>query len=112
MKIPVISLEQQFAEKLHSCTLERDNPNSRVKDIVDLVLLIKQVSMSRDKLIALARATFTKRDTHSFPPVLEIPPESRQSRYPSIAESCGIGETLQQAFELIKSFCESTGLIQ
>ena len=93
-------------------TLERDNPNSRVKDIVDLVLLIKQVTMSRNKLITLARETFTKRDTHSFPPVLKSPPESWQSRYPSIAESCGIEETLQQAFELVKSFCESTGLIQ
>ena len=39
-KLPAISREEQFAEKLHAYTLPRTGrPNSRVKDLVDMVLL-------------------------------------------------------------------------
>jgi hypothetical protein len=41
-EFPAISKEQQFAEKLHAYTLPRpeDRPNSRVKDLIDMNLLI------------------------------------------------------------------------
>ena len=40
-KVPAISREEQFAEKLHAYSLPRaGSPNSRVKDLVDLVLLV------------------------------------------------------------------------
>jgi hypothetical protein len=39
--IPIISQEQQFAEKVHAYTLPRKTPNSRVKDLVDILLLIE-----------------------------------------------------------------------
>jgi hypothetical protein len=43
LKIPVISVEQHFAEKIHAYTLPRVSGfNSRVKDLVDLVLLIQE----------------------------------------------------------------------
>lgn len=43
---PMISIEQQFAEKLHAYTLPRlERPNTRVKDLVDMVLLAKMRSM-------------------------------------------------------------------
>jgi hypothetical protein len=39
--ISMISREQQFAEKLHAYTLPRpQNQNSRVRDLVDIVLLV------------------------------------------------------------------------
>lgn len=38
--VTAISGEQQFAEKVHAYTLPRiQNPNSRVRDLVDMVLL-------------------------------------------------------------------------
>jgi hypothetical protein len=38
----MISREQQFAEKLHAYTRPRtDRDNSRVKDLVDLLLLVR-----------------------------------------------------------------------
>ena len=41
---PAISKEQQFAEKLHAYTFPRsENINSRVKDLIDILLLIQQV---------------------------------------------------------------------
>ena len=36
----MIGREQQFAEKLHAYTLPRNSANSRVKDLVDMALLI------------------------------------------------------------------------
>ena len=39
--VRIIPREQQFAEKLHAYTLPRSTPNSRVKDLVDLALLVR-----------------------------------------------------------------------
>ena len=42
-QVQMIAREQQFAEKVHAYTLPRTAANSRVKDLVDLALLINQV---------------------------------------------------------------------
>src|SRR5207247_428712 len=39
-RVLMIAREQQFAEKIHAYTLPRNAANSRVKDLVDLALLI------------------------------------------------------------------------
>jgi hypothetical protein len=39
-QVRMITREQQFAEKIHAYTLPRNSVNSRVKDLVDLSLLI------------------------------------------------------------------------
>ena len=39
-RVRMIAREQQFAEKIHAYTLPRNAANSRVKDLVDLALLI------------------------------------------------------------------------
>jgi hypothetical protein len=46
---PTLSKEQQFAEKIHAYTLPRDGSrgNSRVKDLVDLMLLIQTAQSKR-----------------------------------------------------------------
>jgi len=48
-----VSTEQHWAEKLHAYTLPRDGAtNSRVKDLVDLALLIELQSMSPTRINA------------------------------------------------------------
>ena len=39
---PATTVEQQLAEKIHSYTLPRQKPNSRVKDLIDIVLLYEE----------------------------------------------------------------------
>jgi hypothetical protein len=39
-RVRMIAREQQFAEKLHAHTLPRDSANTRVKDPLDMTLLI------------------------------------------------------------------------
>jgi hypothetical protein len=43
--ITMIAREQQFAEKIHAYTVPRSTPNSRVRDLVDLHLLIASGSL-------------------------------------------------------------------
>ncbi len=51
---PAISKEQQFAEKLHAYSLRRDGDrqNTRVKDLVDMLLLIDE-GMDHEQITAL-----------------------------------------------------------
>lgn len=60
----VISREQQFAEKLHAYTLPRRAVNSRVRDLVDMVLLIQSGKMVKEKVAEAVRVTFDRRRTH------------------------------------------------
>jgi hypothetical protein len=56
--LPSISREEHFAQKLHAYTRPREGqPNSRVKDLVDLVLLIDSDSLDSDRLRNAVRAT-------------------------------------------------------
>jgi hypothetical protein len=43
--IAMIAREQQFAEKIHAYTVPRPSPNSRVRDLVDLHVLIASGSL-------------------------------------------------------------------
>ena len=46
--VPMIQREQQFAEKIHAYTLTRQGAaNSRVRDLVDLTLLIRSGTLDR-----------------------------------------------------------------
>ena len=46
-QFPTISREQHFAEKLHAYTIPRKTPNSRVRDLVDMILLIDSKQLDR-----------------------------------------------------------------
>src|SRR6202789_4156103 len=62
----MIPREQQFAEKLHAYTLPRQGAtNSRVRDLVDMVLLIHSGTLVRAKVAEAIRLTFERRGTHA-----------------------------------------------
>lgn len=102
--IPVISKEQQFAEKIHAYTLPRKTENSRVKDLVDLLLLITDGSMKQEVLIEVMRKTFTRRKTHPLPDILPIPPQLWKIPFNKLAKSSGLTEDISQSFEIIQQF--------
>ncbi len=103
-RLTAISKEQQFAEKFHAFTLPRpDAPNSRVKDLVDMVLLVRMDTMNKDVLESAIRATFSQRGTHPVPATLPIPPENWNLRFPALARECQIDVSLTEALETIAS---------
>ena len=81
----MISREQQFAEKLHAYTRPRlDRDNSRVKDLVDLLLM--QTEMERPVFFCYPRFK-----TPAFSPVLWSRREQplAGTRYPLSRNPCG-----------------------
>lgn len=62
--VPMIAREQQFAEKIHAYTLPRNAANSRVKDLVDLALLIGSSGLDKQRIMDALRLIFERRGTH------------------------------------------------
>src|ERR1043166_4501571 len=79
-QVRMIAREQQFAEKIHAYTLPRNAANSRVKDLVDLALLIGSGGLDWPRVLDALRLTFERRGTHDLPAGL-VPP-SADWRYP------------------------------
>lgn len=106
--LPSISREEHFAQKLHAYTLPReDQPNSRVKDLIDLVLLIDSGSLDADRLRNAVRVTFERRATHELPPSLVPPPEFWTHVFQRLAEECGIGPDIDAQFKKVGTYFDA-----
>lgn len=106
----VISTEQQFAEKIHAYTLPRDHGyNSRVKDLVDMMLLIQLNRMNEEKLLSALKQTFARRRTHEIPKTLAPPPQEWKTTFQSLATQCGL-KNIEESFHLIATFYEEVML--
>jgi Nucleotidyl transferase AbiEii toxin, Type IV TA system len=84
--IEAVDRRQHFAEKLHALTRDYGaRPNTRVKDLVDLILLIESPLAPDSSLVATVRHVFTVRATHLVPTRIESPPASWEASYPETA---------------------------
>ena len=98
-EVPMIQREQQFAEKLHAYTLPRPTaPNSRVRDLVDMVLLIRSGTLDATRVVDCVRRTFARRDTHPVPFTLEPPPEIWMAPFAALSEECSLKISAREAF--------------
>lgn len=106
-KFPTISREQHFAEKVHAYTLPRPSVNSRVRDMVDMVLLITSSPKMDKSLVKKALdATFKRRKTHSLPESLKAPPVEWKISYAGLARQCGLSEDLDEAFRMLSAYLQ------
>lgn len=103
-KFRMIPREVQFAEKLHAYTLPRAVPNSRVRDLVDMALLIREGKLATVGTKAALKSVFTRRKTHDMPIVLEPAPASWEKTFADMARACGLPLNLHTGFELLNSF--------
>ena len=102
--VSMIQREQQFAEKVHAYTLPRTAaPNSRVRDLVDLVLLIQSGTLELSHVVHALHATFDHRATHSIPKALNPPPEE-WSPFARLAEECRLDLSVSEAFSILAKF--------
>jgi len=107
-KILVINIEQHFSEKIHAYTLPREGEfNSRVKDLVDLVLLIREGKLDRTLLLKALKETFKRRGTHALSQVLNSPPKEWGLPFQALGRECNLEEDLNDAFRKVKSFWET-----
>jgi hypothetical protein len=104
---PAISPEEQLAEKLHAYTLPRPGrPNTRVKDLVDLCLLIEKGGLDRQRLAASIRDTFKRRKTHPVPTALPVPPPAWSKPFGEMAKECGIPDDIVPHFAAVQTYLQ------
>jgi predicted nucleotidyltransferase component of viral defense system len=102
---PAVSPEEQFAEKLHAYTLPRvGRENTRVKDLVDLVLLIERTRLDAARLPKAIRETFQRRKTHDVPPALIPPPASWSGPFSEMAAECSLEPDMEKHFGVVAQF--------
>lgn len=107
--IPILMLpkEQQFAEKIHAYTLPREeSENSRVKDLVDMLLLIQNHSMDRERVKDAIDRIFAKRATHTLRGTLLPPPASWTTPFATMALECALSSSLQVAFDRVQRYLD------
>ena len=105
-----IPREQQFAEKLHAYTRPRGNRlNSRVRDLVDMVLLIHG-GLDVVRLVVALGKTFRHRRTHDIPGHLVPPPADWAGPFAGLAGDCGLATDIAAGFEEVAGFVASLNL--
>jgi hypothetical protein len=105
-RVLMIAREQQFAEKIHAYTLPRNAANSRVKDLVDLALLIGSGGLDNQRIMEALRLTFERRGTHDLPANLVPPPADWQVPFHALAEECGLPTDVAGVFADVQKFVE------
>jgi len=104
-RVLMIAREQQFAEKIHAYTLPRNAPNSRVKDLADLALLIRSGGLDKQRILDALRLTFERRGTHDLASLLP-PPADWQIPFQALAEECGLPTDVAAVFAGVQEFLE------
>jgi Nucleotidyl transferase AbiEii toxin, Type IV TA system len=114
LRIPVVPVAQQFAEKIHAYTFPwQDRDNTRVRDLVDLVLLVHTGPLGAHEVRQALEATFRARATHPLKAELPKPPGAWSEPYRALAAELGIPEQdLGRAYECLTVFWKSQGLDQ
>ena len=107
VEAPAITIGQHVAEKLHAYTRSygrRGVTSTRVKDLVDLVLIAESIAIPADQLASAPRAVFTERATHSLPASLPIPPAEWGVPYKKMADQVGVESGVDAAFSVAARF--------
>jgi Nucleotidyl transferase AbiEii toxin, Type IV TA system len=98
---PAIPLEQHVAEKVHAYTRVyglTGHHSTRVKDLVDLVLVSTYERLGGSYLRRALRSTYDTRGTHPLPEALPAPPASWRAPYRKLATSVGITADLTNGY--------------
>jgi hypothetical protein len=112
--ISAIDVDQHAAEKFHALTKDHgDHLNTRVKDLVDLVLLIERGLLDPVRLRARLDKVFAVRASRPLPDVLPDPPGPWRQDYASLVTDLGVdATTVDAAHTLVSAFwrrCVATG---
>jgi hypothetical protein len=101
---------QQFAEKIHAYTKSwSDRPNTRTKDLIDLVLFLTIDTPSHEEIHAAVKRTFDLRATHAIPAVLTSPPQEWTSVYHEMAQEAELNPVdMESGFQLLSQFWQKT----
>ena len=93
-RIRATSLAQHLAEKVHALTRPFDDRiNTRVKDLVDIMLLMDLGLPDPPVVQGAVIAIFASRGSHAIPQRMENPPVAWVATYTAVAENLHLRET-------------------
>src|SRR5215210_3719367 len=98
-EVEVVDPAQHFAEKAHAFTRTYgDRPNTRVRDLPDMVLLIDDGLEPTPELFAIVSRLFEARGEPAMPDELPDPPSFWRESYPAMATDLDVSaKTLDEA---------------
>jgi hypothetical protein len=102
--VPALSIEQHWAEKFHAYTRPREATNSRVRDLVDLVLILEEQQPSLDGVRKAVAVTFARRHSHAIPEEIPPPPAAWATPFAELAAECGLDYTPAAAYQRVRDF--------
>ena len=104
-QIALYPLTQQFAEKIHAYTYPWQNRiSTRVKDLVDIILLIDLGQLDPDRCRNALRATFEDRQTQELPTRLPRPAPEWAEAYATLAGDLDLSaQDLDKAYSYLDS---------
>lgn len=105
-EVCAVDRRQHFAEKMHALTRDRGGrENTRVKDLVDMVLLIENGLAADRELVTTVRHVFSGHGVQPFPSDIPDPPEAWRTEYPRMAATLTEAEAdMAVALELVRAF--------
>jgi len=108
VEVPAVPLERHIAEKLHAYTRRYgdDQPSSRVKDLIDLVLMGELASFEYDRLRDAIVSTFRERDTHELPTSLPAASADWAQPYRVLAAEVGLEPDLSSGHRAAATFLD------
>jgi hypothetical protein len=110
IEVPTLPLEQHIAEKVHAYTRQYAGGmlSSRVKDLIDLVMVSSLFAFSAGRLRQALRAIFVARGTHPLPTVLPQPPPLWRTAYRKTATEAGLDiDNMAAGYEQVRTFVDS-----
>jgi predicted nucleotidyltransferase component of viral defense system len=108
IEIPAVPLERHIAEKVHAYTRRYgdDQPSSRVKDMIDIVLMGELASFEYDRLRDAIVNTFRERGTQDLPASLPAPSGDWSRPYRVLAAEVGLDPDLASGHRVAAAFLD------
>jgi hypothetical protein len=106
--VPALPLEIHIAEKLHAYTREYGDGrlNTRVKDLIDIVLIASLSSFELGALRDAIQETFGSRQIQVVPAAFPKPGEHWRVPYAQLAREVGLPEDLNDGFRAAGDFLD------
>lgn len=106
--VPAVPIAQHIAEKVHAYTrtYTGGRASSRVKDLIDVVLMRSAATFEAGHLRQALATTFVHRDTHPLPSVLPPPPADWGPAYRRLAREVGGDPDVRAGFALAAAFLD------
>jgi Nucleotidyl transferase AbiEii toxin, Type IV TA system len=102
--VEVVEVHRHLGEKFHALTRPRTGPNSRVRDLVDVVLLFESGLVDPGRAALATIEVFGECATHEIPTFLADPPSSWHDEYEAMANDLDLqANTFSTAFSVARA---------